>query len=111
MKQQKLKRHGVVELALAPETREEYEAAMQSRARTVVLTMDQIREWNLSVDVVVMSEASAAHAIFGTDRDFYETVLEEDAGESPPEDELELDGEEPAGAPPREPAGAAAAAE
>ena len=111
MKQQKLKRHGVVELALVPETREEYEAAMQSRARTVVLTMDRIREWHLSVDVVVMSEASAAHAIFGTDRDFYETVLEEDAGESPPEDELELDGEEPAGAPPREPVGAAAAAE
>ena len=97
MKQQRLKRHGVVELALVPETREEYEAAMASRARTVVLTMDQIREWNLSVDVVVMSEASAAEAIFGTDRDFYETVLEEDAGDSPPEDQLELDGEEPVG--------------
>ncbi len=97
MKQQRLKRHGVVELALVPETREEYEAAMQSRARTVVLTVDRIREWNLSVDVVVMSEASAAQAIFGTDRDFYETVLEEDAGESPPEDQLELGGEAPAG--------------
>lgn len=109
MKQQRLKRHGVVELALVPETREEYEAAMQSRARTVVLTVDRIREWNLSVDVVVMSEASAAHAIFGTDRDFYETVLEEDAGESPAEDQLELDGEEPAGAA-VEPAGGAAAA-
>ncbi len=109
MKQQRLKRHGVVELALVPETREEYEAAMQSRARTVVLTVDRIREWNLSVDVVVMSEASAAHAIFGTDRDFYETVLEEDAGESPPEDQLELDGEERPGAA-VEPAGEAAAA-
>ena len=109
MKQQRLKRHGVVELALVPETREEYEAAMQSRARTVVLTVDRIREWNLSVDVVVMSEASAAQAIFGTDRDFYETVLEEDAGESPPEDQLELDGGEPAGAA-VEPVGEAAAA-
>ena len=107
MRQQRLKRHGVVELALVPETREEYEAAMQSRARTVVLTMDQIREWNLSVDVVVMSEASAARAIFGTDRDFYETVLEEDAADSPPEDQLELD----AGDAPREPVGEAAAGE
>ena len=107
MRQQRLKRHDVVELALVPETREEYEAAMQSRARTVVLTVDQIREWNLSVDVVVMSEASAAHAIFGTDRDFYETVLEEDEGDSPPEGQLQLD----AGDAPREPAGAAVAAE
>ena len=109
MKQQRLKRHGVVELALVPETREEYEAAMASRARTVVLTMEQIREWNLSVDVVVMSEASAAEAIFGTDRDFYETVLEEDAADSPPVDQLELDGEEPVGAGP-ETVGEAAAA-
>lgn len=91
MKQRKLRRRGVVETALVPETREEFEAAMQSRARTVVLTMEQIREWNLQVDVVAMSEAAAADAIFGTDSEFYETVLEEDAGESPPEHELEID--------------------
>ena len=91
MKQRRLRRRSVVETALVPETREEFDAAMQSRARTVVLTMEQIREWNLAIDVVVMSDASAADAIFGTDREFYETVLEEDAGESPPEDELEID--------------------
>ena len=67
MKQQRLRRRDVVETALVPETREEFEAAMQSRARTVVLTMEQIREWNLQVDVVAMPEASAADAIFGTD--------------------------------------------
>ena len=111
MRQQKLRRHDVVEIALVPETRDEYEAAMQSRARTVVLTMDQIREWNLSVDVVVMSEASAAQAIFGTDRDFYETVLEEDAADSPPENQLELGDGQPAAAPAAEPVGEAVAAE
>ncbi len=91
MKQRRLRRRGVVETALIPETREEFDAAMQSRARTVVLTQEQIRAWNLAVDVVAMSEASAADAIFGTDSEFYETVLEEDAGESPPEDEPEID--------------------
>ena len=91
MKQRKLRRRGVVETALVPETREEFDAAMQSRARTVVLTQEQIREWNLAIDVVVVSEAAAADAIFGTDSEFYETVLEEDGGESPPEDELEID--------------------
>ncbi len=99
MKQRRLRRRDVVETALVPETREEFDAAMQSRARTVVLTMEQIREWNLQVDVVAMSEASAADAIFGTDSEFYETVLEEDAGESPPEHELEIDpGDLPASA-------------
>ena len=91
MRQKKLRRHGVEEIALIPETREEYEAAMQSRARTVCLTMEQIREWNLAVEAVPMSEESAAAAIFGTDQQFYELVLEEEAAESPPESELELD--------------------
>ncbi len=100
MKQRRLRRRGVVETALVPETREEFEAAMQSRARTVVLTMEQIREWNLQVDVVAMSEAAAADAIFGTDSEFYETVLEEDAGESPPEHELEIDPGDPPLPPP-----------
>ncbi len=93
MRQKKLRRHGVEEIALIPETREEYEAAMQSRARTVCLTMEQIREWNLAVEAVPMSEESAVAAIFGTDQQFYELVLEEEAGESPPESELELDPE------------------
>lgn len=98
MRQKKLRRSGVEEIALIPETREEYEAAMQSRARTVCLTMEQIREWNLAVEAVPMSEESAVAAIFGTDQEFYELVLEEEAGESPPESELELDVEHaPAG--------------
>ena len=68
---------------MIPETREEYEAAMQSRARTVCLTMEQIREWNLAVEAVPMSEESAVAAIFGTDQQFYEAVLEEEAGREP----------------------------
>lgn len=91
MRQKKLRWHGVEEIALIPETREEYEAAMRSRARTVCLTMEQIREWNLAVEAVPMSEEAAAAAIFGTDQEFYELVLEEEAAESPPESELELD--------------------
>ena len=70
MRQKKLRRGGVEEIALIPETREEYEAAMQSRARTVCLTMEQIREWNLAVEAVPMSEASAVAAIVGTDQEF-----------------------------------------
>lgn len=93
MRQRKLRQHGVEEIALIPETREEYEAAMQSRARTVCLTWEQIREWNLDVEAVPMPAERAAAAIFGTDQQFYEVVLEEEAGESPPESELELDPE------------------
>jgi len=60
--------------------------------------VDQIREWNLDVEAVPMSVERAAAAIFGTDQQFYEVVLEEEAGESPPESVLELDPEHaPAG--------------
>ena len=108
MRQKKLRRHGVEEIALIPETREEYEAAMQSRARTVCLTMEQIREWNLAVEAVPMSEESAVAAIFGTDQQFYESVLEEEAAESPPESELELDPEHAPAGSAHAPAGSAA---
>ena len=91
MRQMKLEHKGVEETVLLPETREEYEAAMQSRARTVVITEEQKREWGVSVDTVPLSEADAVRAIFGSDQEFYETLLEEDAGESPPEDELQVD--------------------
>ena len=84
MRQMKLEHKGIEEVVLLPETREEYEAAMQSRARTVVITVEQKREWGVAADTIPLSEADAVRAIFGSDQDFYETLLEEDAGESPP---------------------------
>ena len=91
MRQMKLEHKGIEEVVLLPETREEYEAAMQSRARTVVITVEQKREWGVAADTIPLSEADAVRAIFGSDQDFYETLLEEDAGESPPVEELEAD--------------------
>ncbi len=100
-----------------PESREEYDACLASSVRSVAVSNDQIREWGLSIDVVDVPLSEAMTAIFGSDEEFHEVLLETGDGDSPPVERLELDTEDlrvveqPASVPPASPEAAPVAVE
>ena len=62
-------------LALQPETLEEYEAAMAGRVGNVIVHRDQLREWGLDVEVVDVDPDRAMELLFGSDEEYWESVL------------------------------------
>lgn len=62
-------------LALQPETREEYESAMEARVGNVIVHRDQCEEWGIEVEVVDVEPDRAMELLFGSDEEYWEAVL------------------------------------
>ena len=62
-------------LALQPETREEYESAMEARVGNVIVHRDQCEEWGIEVEVVDVEPDRAMDLLFGSDEEYWEAVL------------------------------------
>ena len=61
--------------ALQPETREEYESAIEARVGNVIVHRDQCEEWGIEVEVVDVEPDRAMELLFGSDEEYWEAVL------------------------------------
>ena len=60
---------------MQPETREEYESAIEARVGNVIVHRDQCEEWGIEVEVVDVEPDRAMELLFGSDEEYWEAVL------------------------------------
>ena len=80
---------GREESVVFPRTAEQLQQCIRLGVRTMMMTREQIREWNAPIDIREVPEGHAIEMIFADDDDYYDALVFDDLDSLGMEEPLE----------------------